>query len=190
MNLADAGVLLVLGVLVVIGLRRGLVGQCLLLVAAIASVVVAALVAYLVVAQVGPENRLVVLAAPIAFFVSFVVASWTLKLMARGITRIVHTLPFAGLDRLLGALISMAVGGIILSLLCLGLVSIPGDNPISREARLARSSPYLLTAGRWTVALGARHLAFLQPLGDQFESAVEGLGGLDQQLQERLDDIL
>ncbi len=179
MNLADAGVVVVLTSLIFVGLRRGLIGQCLLLAATLVSLLVAAVVAYLVATQADAGPGLARLAAPIAFFIALALSSWILKLLARGITRIVHKLPFATVDRLLGALVSIAVGVIIMSLLFLGLISIQRDNPVSREVRAAQSTPFLLEAGRWTATAGGRYSKFLQPLGSRFEAAVERLGGLD-----------
>ena len=175
MNLADAGVVAVLVGLVVLGLRRGLIGQCLLLAATLASVLVAGAATYWTVGRAELEAPLETplgrLIAPVTFFVALVIAAWVLQRLAAGVTRVVHRLPFASLDRLLGALVSMTIGVIILSLLFLGLVSVPWNNPVSREVRAARTAPLLLDAGWRLAEQGSRYLAVLEPLASRFEAS-------------------
>jgi uncharacterized membrane protein required for colicin V production len=175
-NLADAGVVIVLAGVILIGLKRGLVGQCLLLAATLISLLVAAVTAYLVATQADAGHGLARLAAPLAFFIALGLASWLLKRLALGMTRIVHSLPFASVDRLLGAAVSVAVGVIILSLLVLGLLSIPAPNPVTDEVAGARSTVWLLEIGGWAAATGARHVDLLDPLARRFAAAAARVG--------------
>lgn len=176
MNLADAGVLIVVAMLVVVGFRRGLIGQLLLLAATLVSLLAAAVVAYAIATRAEAVAGWVALASPIAFFVALAVTSWITRLLARAATRVVHSLPFASLDRLAGALVSVVVGAIILSLLVLGLASIPAENPVTETVSTARSTPWLLATGHWTAAAVADHVELLAPLARGFESASERVG--------------
>jgi uncharacterized membrane protein required for colicin V production len=171
MNLADVVVLVVLACLTAVGLRRGLVGQVLLLAATLISLAVAVVAAYLVATEADAGHGLARLAAPLAFFLTLMVSSWLLKGLAKGITRVVHGLPFSSLDRLLGALISIAVGVVILSLLFLGLLSIDEPNPLTDAVVAARSTPWLLAAGGVAWTHGAGYIDLLAPLARRFEAA-------------------
>ena len=172
MNVADVGVFLIFLGLAIVGVRRGVVGMCLLALSTLASFVVATVVAYIV--SDWTEGSMAGVAAAVAFFLALALASWVLRAAAGGVTGLVHKLPFATVDRLLGALLAMAVGAAILSLAVLGITSVPIHNPVSDVVRAARTTPYLLEAGRATAAAGARHASVLDPLAARFEAALRG----------------
>jgi hypothetical protein len=172
-NLVDVGVLLILGTFIWWGIRRGIVGMALLLCATIISLVVAAGAAYLVATEAEAESGLARLAAPVAFFVALALASWLLKRVAHLLTRVIHGLPFASIDRLAGAVLAVAVAVVITSLLMLGLTSIPIDNPLSSEVLEARFTPLILWAGGSTAEVAGNAFAFLKPFARHYQTALE-----------------
>jgi len=177
-NAADVGVAVILVAVVVFGLRHGLIGQILLLAATIVSALIAGLAAYLVAAE-GDGSLWGTLAAPVAFFVALSLSSLLTRWLARGLTGLMHRLPFASLDRLLGACVSVIIASIVLSILVLGVASLPFPNPVTDAVRSARSSPWLLEAGLSTSRVGSRFSDLFDPIAMRYEEAlatrVEGI---------------
>ena len=171
MNAADIGVVLVLLGLLFIGVRRGLVGIALIAIATGLSVFVAVVAAY-VVADSQSDPWIARVAAPIAFFVALGVSSWLLRSVAGTITDLLHRLPLASFDRLLGGTLAVVVGCTVLGLVVLGITAVPVANPITEQVRAARSTPVLLETGRVVAAAGARYVHVLDPLAQRFDEAL------------------
>ena len=171
MNAADIGVVLVLLGLLFIGVRRGLVGIALVAIATAASLCVAVVAAYLV-AESQSDPWIARVAAPISFFVTLGLASWLLRSVAGTITDLLHKLPLASFDRLLGGALAVTMGCTVLGLVVLGITSVPAANPVTEHVRAARSTPWLLESGRFVAAAGARYLHVLDPIAQRFDEAL------------------
>lgn len=169
--MADVGVLVILLGVVAYGLKQGLIGQVLLLAATIASALIAGVAAYLVGAD-SDASWWARLAAPITFFAALALSSLLTRFIARAVTGLVHKLPFASFDRLLGAGVAVVIGSIVLSILVLGVASLPFDNPVTGAVKTARSTPWLLEAGRQTSHLGARFTDVFEPIAARYDEAL------------------
>lgn len=176
MNLADIVLGLSLSAIVIGGLWRGLSGLVLITTASLLSLVAAGIAAFLTVGAEDVPTGWLFLMVPGAFFVTLFLTGYFLRSIATHLTRFIHRLPFASIDRLLGAVLAGGLGILALSLLILGILSVPYDNPVTREVESGETTPILLTAGAETIGLLARPLPFLNPLLERLEAMSEDLG--------------
>jgi hypothetical protein len=174
-NLADIVLGLALGAIVIGGLWRGLSGLVLITTATLLSLIAAGIAAFLTVGLEEVPAGWLFLLVPGAFFITLFLTGYFLRSIATHLTRFIHRLPFASIDRLLGAALAGGLGILVLSLLILGILSVPYDNPVTREVESGETTPILLSAGAETVGLLARPLPFLTPLLERLEAVSEDL---------------
>jgi hypothetical protein len=175
-NVADIALGLALGLILVGGLLKGLSGLVLITAASILSLVAAGAAAFLTAQTAGIPRGGLYLLVPCAFFVTLFLGGYFLRSFATHMTRFVHRLPFASIDRLLGAAVAGGLGIVILSLLVFGALSLPVDNPVTSEVRAGEAPPILLNWSARAIGYLARPLPVFSPLAERLEAAGDALG--------------
>ena len=175
LNLADIALGLAFLLLIVAGLRQGLLGFLLMAAATLLSLVSAGAAALWVTAEPGIPRPGAALAIPAAFFVTLFVTGACFRLLARGITRRIHRLPFGAVDRLSGAALTAVAGVTFMSLAIYAVLAVPVENRVTREVKSATAAPLVLGAGAKLIGLAARPLPFLSPLAHRLAEAKEEL---------------
>jgi uncharacterized membrane protein required for colicin V production len=175
-NLADFTLGLAFVLLIVAGLRQGLLGFLFMAAATLLSLVSAGAAA-LWVSGAGPgmPRPGLALAIPAVFFITLFVAGACFRFLARNLVRRIHRLPFGAFDRLSGAALTAVAGVTFLSLAVYAVLLVPVDNRVTREVESATSAPLVLGAGAELIGLAARPLPFLSPLADRLAQARDDL---------------
>jgi hypothetical protein len=172
-NLADLALGVAFLVLVVTGIRRGLIGFLLLALATLLSLGVAAAVALWT--GTTPGIPLLPPVVPVVFFVTLIIVGAILRILAGSLIRQVHRSPFSLLDRLTGAVLAAAVGVMVMSLALYAVVVVPLPNPVTREVESATTAPLVLDAGARLISAAAGPMPFLAPLAARLAAARDEL---------------